>query len=291
MAHRPRLFYAAVTAAVAVMALGSACGFGTPAGVGDITAGNARGGNVLDAVRASGTLRVSNTQSNPPYSFVDESNQLVGFDVDVARELARRMGIRNVEFVPGNFQTFIPGLNANKWDAVVSGLTVTEERQKQVAFSCPYQVNEVSIFVAQGARQVSAPQELSGKRVAVSAGTTQEEQVRTIPNVQVLAYDNSTLALRDVATGRADAYVGSKFTGAYLAKQNNLNVVPSAGYLSREVNGIAFPGGQKEMADVADTALRGMIADGTLSAISRKWLGGLDVVDSLKQTKACGISQ
>lgn len=288
MTHRPRLLPAAAAVAAAAL-LASACGSGTPADVGSVAAagGDSRAGNILEQARASGTLRVSNTQANPPYSFVDESNQVVGFDVDVAREVAKRMGIEKVEFIPGTFQTFIPGLQAGKWDAVISGLTITDERKAQVEFSCPYQVNEVSIFVAAGTQGIGGEQDLSGRRVAVSAGSTQEKQVREIEGTKVLTYNNSTLALRDVATGRADAYVGSKFTGAYLAKKNDLNVGPTAGFLSRENNAMAFPKGQTELADAADQALDEMIADGTLSELSRKWLGGLDVVESLKELPEC----
>lgn len=278
----------AALAATACALLLSACGDGAPTSAEDIgDAGTTRGGDALEQIRERGTLRVANTQANPPYSFIDNSNELVGYDVDVAEEVASRMGIDNVEFVVGTFQTFIPGLQSNKWDAVVSGLTITEERKSQVDFSCPYQVNDVSIFVAPGTEGVAAEADLQSKRIAVTAGGTQEEQARGIPGATVLTYDNSTLALRDVATGRADAYIGSKFTGAYLAEQNNLDVEPVDGYLSREVNAMAFPKGQEELTEAANQALSEMVEDGTLSEISREWLGGLDVVEGLEELPDC----
>lgn len=272
----------------ALALLVSGCGSGTPEGAEDIAASGAeREGNVLADAREAGTLRVANTQANPPYSFIDENGELVGFDVDVAREIARRLDIDNVEFVVGTFQTFIPGLQADKWDAVISGLSVTEERKSQVEFSCPYQVNDVSIFVGTGVEGVAEEQDLEGMRIAVTAGGTQEEQARAIDGASVLTYDNSTFALRDVATGRADAYIGSRFTGAYLAEQNDLDVESAEGYLSREVNAMAFPKGQQELTDAADEALAAMIDDGTLSEISRTWLGGLDVVEGLQELPSC----
>ncbi len=285
--HRHRLSLL-LAATLLPLALSAGCGNGTPAGVDNLpAAGHAREGDVLTAVRSKGVLRVANTQANPPYSMVDKSNHVVGFDVDVANEVAKRLGITKVEFVVGTFQTFIPGLQAGKWDAVVAGLTVTEERKKQVDFSCPYQVNGVSIFVADGNPTISTEADLAGKRVAVSAGTKQEEQARAIRGAKVLTYDNSTLALKDVATGRADAYIGSKFTGAYLAEQNGLTVKPVSGYLSSEVNAMAFPKGQQELTKAADNALADMISDGTLSEISRHWLGGLDVATELRRKAAC----
>jgi len=277
---------AALAAGIALLAAG--CGSGEPAGVDDLaTDGATREGDVLEQIRADGVLRVSNTQANPPYSFVDDSNNVVGFDVDVAEEIASRIGIDEVEFIVGTFQTFIPGLQSDKWDVVVSGLTITEERQEQVDFSCPYQVNDVAIFVAQGVEGIEEEADLAGRRIAVTAGGTQEEQANQIEGAMVLTYDNATLALSDVAAGRADAYIGSKFTGAYLADQNNLDVSPAEGYLSREINAMAFPKGQEELIAAADEALAEMIDDGTLSDISREWLGGLDMVEGLSELPDC----
>jgi cystine transport system substrate-binding protein len=271
MNRRPHLTrYAALLTAAS--ALTASCGLG---------GGSPGEGNLLEDLRESGTMRVSNTQANPPYSFVDDSGDLVGFDVDVAEEIAQRLGIDDVEFVVGSFETFIPGLQSDNWDAVVSGLTITEERQEQIAFSCPYQVNDVAIFVPPGTEGIDEEADLSGRKVAVTAGGTQEELAESIEGTSVQTYSNSTLALRDVATGRADAYIGSKFTGAFLAEQNDLDVAPAEGYLSRESNGMAFPKGQDEIVDAANEALAEMIEDGTLSEISREWLGGLDVAEDL----------
>lgn len=277
---------AVATTAVALSV--TACGNGTPKSVQNLgSTGKAATGNVLAKARESGVLRVSNTQANPPYSMVDGNNQVVGFDVDVARELARRMGIAKVTFIPGTFQTFIPGLQADKWDAVIAGLTITEERKKQVDFSCPYQVNAVSIFAKQGTGGVSALSDLVGKRIAVSAGSSQEQEARGIKDAKVLSYDNSTLALSDVASGRADAYIGSRFTGAYFAQKNKLAVAPVGADLSSETNGMAFAKGQTELVAAANKALSAMIADGTLARISTKWLGGLDVTKDLPKGQQC----
>ncbi|MBA3339865.1 MAG: transporter substrate-binding domain-containing protein [Geodermatophilaceae bacterium] len=287
MKHRQaQLRIAAVAAMTALLA--SACGTGGPASVDDLaTSGAAREGDALAQIRDSGVLRVANTQANPPYSLIDDSNELVGFDVDVANEMATRMGIDRVEFIVGTFQTFIPGLQSDKWDAVIAGLTITEERQQQVDFSCPYQVNDVAIFTADGAEGIQDEADLVGRSIAVTAGGTQEEQARGIEGATVLTYENATLALSDVATGRADAYIGSKFTGAYLAEQNGLDVIPAEGYLSREINGMAFPKGQEELVAAANEALAEMIDDGTLSDISRQWLGGLDIVEGLAELPQC----
>lgn len=240
-------------------------------------------GGVLAQARARGVLRVANTQANPPWNFLDEKNQVVGYDVDVANEIAKRLGIAKVEFVGSNFQNFIPGVQSDRFDIVIAGQTVTAERKTQVDFSEPYQVNGVSIFIGASNTAIKTQADLAGKRIAVSAGSTQEQFAREkIPNADVKTYENATLALTDVGLGRADAALVSRFVGAYLAEKNNLKVKPTEGLLNTEVNAMSFKKGETAFKTEVDKALAAMIADGTLTTISKKWLGGLDMVAELK---------
>ncbi|WP_232283823.1 ABC transporter substrate-binding protein [Saccharomonospora cyanea] len=236
---------------------------------------------MLADVRDSGTLRVALTQANPPWNFLDDGKP-AGYDVDVAHEVARRIGVDNVEFVASNFQSFIEGVRAGRFDIVISGQTITEERKQQVGFSRPYQVNGVAIFVPNDDRGIVSLSDLEGKVVAVSAGTTQEQFAREeIPGAQVKTYQNATLGLTDLARGNADAMLVSRFQGSYLAEQNDLAVKPVGKLLESEVNGMSFRKGSPEFRKEVDAAIAGMIADGTLSRISRQWLG-LDMVPELK---------
>ncbi|EIE99850.1 ABC transporter substrate-binding protein [Saccharomonospora glauca] len=236
--------------------------------------------DVLADVRDSGTLRVALTQANPPWNFLDDGKP-VGYDVDVAHEVARRIGVDNVEFVASNFQSFIEGVRAERFDIVISGQTITEERKQQVSFSRPYQVNGVAIFVPSGDRSIGSLSDLEDKVVAVSAGTTQEQFAREeIQGAQVKTYQNATLGLTDLARGNADAMLVSRFQGSYLAKQNDLAVKPVGKLLESEVNGMSFRKGSPAFKKEIDKAIASMIADGTLSRISQQWLG-LDMVPEL----------
>lgn len=242
--------------------------------------------DTLDKARSENTLRVALTEANPPWNFLD-GNKPAGYDVDVAHELGKRLGIARVEFIGSDFGSFIGGVRANRFDIVISGQTITEERKKQVDFSRPYQVNGIAIFVGAGNTAVTGLPELRGKRIAVSEGTTQAEYARTkIPGAQVKTYKNATLALTDVGQGRADAALVSKFQGAYLADKNDLRVKAAGALLETEVNGMTFRRGQKDFKQQVDKALGDMIDDGTLSAISRRWLGGLDMAAELRNLSA-----
>lgn len=271
-----------VTALLVGVAL-AACG-GSGSG-GATQASSTASGGLLAAVRDKQVLRVANTQANPPWNFVDKSQGVSGYDVDVAREIARRMGVEKVEFLPGTFENFIPGVEAGRFDLVVSGQTITPEREKAVGFSRPYQVNGVGIFVARSNATIRGKQDLDGKTIAVSAGTTQEEQARQqFPDADVKTYSNATLALTDVANGRADASMVSRFQGSYVADKNHLAVKPVGAILQAEVNGMSFEKGQPAFKAAIDKALSGMVDDGTLARISKRWLG-LDMAAELAKLK------
>jgi cystine transport system substrate-binding protein len=238
---------------------------------------------VLGQAKVRGALRVANTQASPPWNFLDDKNQVAGYDIDVTNEIAKRLGIGKVEFVGSNFQDFIPGVQADKFDIVISGQTITDERKQQVDFSEPYQVNGWSIFVAAANDAIKSEADLAGKRIAATAGGTQEKYAREkIPSAEIKTYENATLALTDVGFGRADAYLGSRFVGAYLADKNNLKVKPLPGSTSKEINAMSMKKGETALKAEVDKALRSMIDDGTLTRISKQWLGGLDMAEELK---------
>lgn len=249
------------------------------------TTGATTAPGLLGEIRARGVLRVANTQANPPFNFLDANNKLVGFDVDVANELGKRMGNLKVEFVGSNFASFIPGIQTNKFDIVIAGQTITDERKLQVGFSEPYEVNGVSIFVGESNATINTVEDLRDKRIGVTAGTTNEKFARTISGADVKTYENATLAMTDLGLGRVDAVLFSRFTGAYLAQQNNLKVKATPGFLTKEINGMSFRLNEPAFKAEVDRALAAMIADGTFTKISKTWLGGLDMAADLKAAR------
>jgi cystine transport system substrate-binding protein len=254
----------------------SACSVGSPAG-----------GDLLDRVRESGTLRVAHTQANPPWNFLDASSQPIGYDVDVANELARRLDIDHVEFIASNFQSFIEGVRADRFDMVISGQTITEERRQQVDFSRPYQVNGVSIFIGPGGGGPTSLADLAGRRIGVTAGSTQEKFAQEkIADADIRTYQNATLSLTDLSRGGVDAVLVSRFLGSYLAQQNGIPVQPVGELLETEVNAMTFAKGSPKFKQAVDDAIAAMIEDGTLTEISKRWLGGLDMAAELRALPA-----
>jgi cystine transport system substrate-binding protein len=241
-------------------------------------------GDTLDQVRRSGVLRVALTEANPPWNFLDREGRLKGYDVDVAREVTRRINASRVTFVGTDFSTFIGGIRAGKYDIVISGQTATAERRKQVAFSRPYALSSVAVFVHTGNTRIHGPEDLPGKKIGVSEGTVQAEYARTrIRDAKVKTYPNALLALNDLSWGRTEAVLVSRFQGDYLAEHRGLAIAPAGQILHDYPLSMSFRKGSPAFEAAINAAISAMATDGTLSAISRRWLHGRDVVADLAQ--------
>lgn len=271
-----------------ILLLAAACqtGQGTPATAGasgDAAASAPSGdGDLLSRVTEAGVLRVANPQTSPPYSFRDENDELLGFDVDFANEIGERMGV-DIEFIQGTFDTFIPGLDTNRWDVVIAGQAITEERKEQVDFSHPYRVSTVTIFLnCDDEADAADLPDLEGRSIAVLAGSSDVERAESVPDAELKTYENATLALTDLDLGRVDSYIGSRFVGTYVAEESGLNVCATNAALTLEENAMSFNKGEEAFKAEMDRLVLEMIEDGTIAELSVKWFGpDEDVTDDL----------
>jgi len=278
-----------IPALLGVLILVTACqaGQGTPAS--DGASGDADpsvasgGGDLLSRVMDAGVLRVANPQTSPPYSFRDENDAVAGFDVDFANEIGERMGV-DIEFIQGTFDTFIPGLDTDRWDVVIAGQAITEERLEQVDFSHPYRVSMVTIFLNcdDDVADVHDLPDLAGRSIAVLAGSSDVERAESVPDAELKTYENATLALTDLDLGRVDSYIGSRFVGTYVAEESGLNVCATDAALTLEENAMSFNKGEEAFKAEMDRLVFEMIEDGTITELSTKWFGpDEDVSDDL----------
>ncbi len=172
----------------------SACGDGEPT-------------KVLDGVRQRGVLRVAMEPTFPPFEYL-ESGTLVGFDVDLARELAASLDV-DVEFVRVEWAGIIPSLQTGKADLIISGMTATPERAKQVAYSEPYFRTITCLLVSkQRISDVKSAADLNrpDRRVVVKLGTTGASAAReSCPRANIVALPEDATAAAEVANSSADA--------------------------------------------------------------------------------------
>lgn len=284
--HASRLSLMAV--AFGVVLFVSACQTGQEGaasdGAGASESGSSGDADLLARVTEAGVLRVANPQTSPPYSFRDENDEVMGFDVDFANEIGERMGLE-IEFIQGTFDTFIPGLDTNRWDVVIAGQAITEERLEQVDFSHPYRVSSVTIFLNcddEALGDVHDLPDIEGRSIAVLAGSSDVERAESVPGADLKTYENATLALTDLDLGRVDSYIGSRFVGTYVAEVSGLNVCATDAALTLEQNAMSFSKGEEAFKAEMDRLVLEMIEDGTIAELSTKWFGPEeDLTDAL----------
>jgi len=240
--------------------------------------------SVLDKARAKNEIRIATSDSLKPWGYTDDQGQPIGFNIDVSREMAKRMGFEKVSFVPDTYKNFISGINADRYDMVVAILTPTEERRKAADFSNPYIVVSKNIFVHKDNASIHSLEDLKGKRLGVAAGTTDEAWARqNVQGAQIRVYDNFFLALQDLAIGRVDARITDRVTGMTAVQENRFPVKITGEDLSRDIGAIAFKKGQDDLAALVNKTIQDMVDDGTMNEISRQWLAGINMGDELKK--------
>ncbi|KFG93900.1 cysteine ABC transporter substrate-binding protein [Burkholderia paludis] len=244
--------------------------------------------DLLAAARASGTLRVANTQSSPPWTLLDDHNQPAGYDVEVAREVGKRIGVKQVVFVADAYKNFVEGLKSGKYDLVMNDLTPTAERGKQVDFARPYGVEDFRIFVRADNANIHGQTDLKGKRVGVTTGSTNEAWARAhLKDTDIRAYDNGGLVFNDLGSGRLDAVIISHFGGMKYANVNHLPVKEVGEPLIYQLSAPALAKGQPALLAAVDKAIDDMTADGTLERLAKRWVGpGYDMLGSIARAKA-----
>ncbi|ONN64469.1 transporter substrate-binding domain-containing protein [Herbaspirillum sp. VT-16-41] len=230
--------------------------------------------DILASARAAGVIRIANTQSSPPWSLIDDKLQPAGYDVEVAKEVARRIGVAKVVFVADSFKNFVEGLKAGKYDLVMNDLTPTPEREKQVDFAAPYGVEDFRIFVLSSNSTIKDQPDLKGRKVGVTTGTSNETWARAhLKESDIRTYDNGGFVFNDLGNGRIDAVISSHFGGMKYANVNKLPIKEVGPVLIYQLSAQAMVKGQPALKDAVSKAIADMTRDGTLDRLARRWVG------------------
>jgi cystine transport system substrate-binding protein len=230
--------------------------------------------DLLATAKARGTLRVAMEGTYPPFNFKDpKTGQLAGYDVDVARLLASRLGLKP-EFVSTEWAAILAGLGAGKYDVIVSQVGITPKRLEAFDFSAPYTYSSPQLIVRKDERaQYATLADLKGKKVGVGQGSVFEQQARAVPGIVVKSYPAAPENLQDLAFGRVDAALNDSLMVAYLLKNSKLPIKAGARVGNIERTGIPFQKGNPQFKAALDKALAEAAADGSLKQISIKWFG------------------
>ncbi len=224
----------------------------------------------LQKIQRTGKVVVGNSGVYPPFEF-KEGGELVGFDIDLAHLIAKRLGAKP-EFVVIEFKGIIPSLKSGRVDALITGMTYTEGRAQEMAFSDPYYDTAMAIAVKKGAA-IRRKEELRGRVVGAEMGTTGEREARSVEGVkEVKTYDTPMLAMRDLEIGRLDAVISTLPPLQYLIFRNFPGVEIAATYNKGYV-GINTRKEDADLLAAINGALRELKQSGELAALGKKWFG------------------
>lgn len=239
----------------------------------------------LTALMKKGVVRVADTQASPPWSYLGSDDQPAGYDVAVAREIFRRIGIPKVVLIADSFKNFVPGLNAGKYDVVVNSLARTPERDKAVDFTIPYAVQDFRIWVNDASTSIANVDTLKGKSVGVAAGTANELWARThLPQSEIKTYDNSGFLYNDLASRRVDAAIDSFTNGWHNKTVNHLPLKAVGDPLVYSLGAAIVPKGSISLQVAMNKAIQSMIDDGTLQRYAHEYFGpDYDMIGDMKK--------
>ena len=234
------------------------------------------GGNVNHTDPTSGKIVIGLDDNYPPVGFRNEKGELIGSDVEMAQEAAKRLG-REVEFRPIDWSSKEAELASGKVDLIWNGLTPTPEREKNILFSLPYQTSGQVVFVRKGS-PIRTTADLRGKKVGTQEGSTALDALAKNPDLknsfgELRMYADFDSAFMDLKIGRIDAVLGDEIVGRYYMQKSpgEWDVLPER--FGVETDAVGMKLGNEKLKQDIDRVLREMKADGTLKKILEKWFG------------------
>lgn len=213
----------------------------------------------------------------PPMGFKDEKNEIVGFDIDLAREAAKRLG-REIEFKAIDWSSKEAELKSGRIDVLWNGLNITDKRKENMLFSDSYMECKQLIFVPVGS-PIKGEADLAGKAVGMQSGSTAEENLDADPKMQaslkeVKKYADCISALMDLQNGRVDAIITDEIVGRYYMGKNPDKFIALEAPVGPVGDfGIAFRKEDTALQAEVQKVLNEMKKDGTNTKISTKWFG------------------
>jgi His/Glu/Gln/Arg/opine family amino acid ABC transporter permease subunit len=249
-----------------------------------LAADHAAAQTALARVRTSGQLRIGTDATYPPFASA-QGGEFSGFDIDLARAVARELGVKPV-FVNSGFDGIFPALQNGSFDVVVSAVTITPERRAALLFSDPYIDAGQLLAVRRDQTGINGPADLAGKRVGVQINTTAQFDMEKRAGVILGKYNTIDLALLDLQNRRLDAVVGDAPVLRYMTRLSFQDLTTTGTQFTEEKLGIVLAPGSEDLRRAVNAALWKIEDSGEYARVYRQWFGDVPLAASGPATAA-----
>lgn len=271
----------ALTAAVLAAALLSACGSSAAssaapaADTSSETAASAdNSGDLLAQIQQCGEIVFGTEGTWSPWTYHDENDQLVGFDIEVAQKVAEKLGVK-ATFVEGEWDGLLAGVDGGRYDSMANGVEITEERAQKYDFSDPYCYIRTAIIVKSDDDSINSFEDLNGKTTANTISSTYATLAESY-GAKTTGVDDLNQTIELLLNGRVDATLNAEVTYFdYLKEHPDANIKIAA--LSNDASQVAFPVRKGDetatLREALNQAINELREDGTIAEISEKYFG------------------
>jgi len=228
----------------------------------------------ITAFAAPKSIKVATDATWPPMEMVDANKQIVGYDIDFLKAVAKEAGLA-VEIKNTAWDGIFAGLDSGQYDAIISSVTITAERQAKYDFTEPYTSIGQILVVPKTDKTAKAIADLKGKKVGAQIGTTGAMEVKKVAGVELKTYDEIGLAFEDMAAGRISGVVCDEPVAAHFALQkkeyrDKFKIVGKS--FTKEAYGIVVKKGNKDLVALLNKGIKAVKAKKLDTKIHAKWV-------------------
>ena len=226
----------------------------------------------LDRIKKAGVIRIGTEGVFVPYSYHDEQGRLTGYDVELARAVAAKIGVQ-AQFIESSWDSLLAGVDAGRFDIVVNQVEASAARRAKYDFSVPYTYDHTAILVRSDNNDIKGFDDLRGKRAAESAKAN-SSRIAEAHGAVIVGVQDFSQAVELVVSKRADTALNSELSIAdFLRKMPDVPVKVVATSTEAEEMCVLMPKGSQALKAAIDEAIESLRADGTLSKLSKQFLG------------------
>lgn len=229
-------------------------------------------GDLLSKIKDEGKILIGTEGTYPPFTFHDDNGTLTGFDVEIATEVAKRLGVKP-EFKETQWDAMFAGLDAKRFDMIANQVGIRPDRQEKYDFSSPYITSKAVLITHKDNKDIKDFEDIKGKKSAQSLTSNYGDMAKSL-GAELVGVEGFNQSVELLSSKRVEATINDNLTYLdYKKKKPDAPIKEVAVHEDASQSGLMFRKGSDELVEAVNKALAEMIDDGTYLKISEKWFG------------------